>query len=139
VLDDHDESVVTRGHLRRLLRGLPDLQILVTSRRPVDTQEGVTFPLPPLAVRTPELDGDPEAVELVSSVVPQRQRISRVLPNFAAGVGSRDDGGDYRMRHHGGRRYGGVYVRRRAAYSSGVGPGSRRVRHGRRRFGGHRR
>jgi transcriptional regulator with XRE-family HTH domain len=82
VLDDHDRSSVTKDHLRRLLRSVPDLQILVTSRQPVDQHEGVTFPLAPLAVPAPDLDDDLEVVLKVPSVMLLNQRIRRVRPDF---------------------------------------------------------
>ena len=90
VLDTCEHVVGAAGALvGRLLRDAPDVRVLATSRRPLNVNGEIAWPVPPLALASP--GGSVESLRAFPAIELFVERAEAVQPDFALTADNADD------------------------------------------------
>jgi predicted ATPase/DNA-binding CsgD family transcriptional regulator len=82
LLDNFEHVVSAAPQVVELLRGCPELKLLVTSRAPLHVRSEQEFPVPPLALPDPRRLPDSKALLQYGATALFLQRAQAVMPNF---------------------------------------------------------
>ncbi|MDQ3871561.1 MAG: hypothetical protein M3301_08115, partial [Chloroflexota bacterium] len=83
VIDNFEQLIPSAGFLAELLRGAPNVRMLVTSRAVLGVAGEHVFRVPPMALPDPGHTGSPEDVSRFEAVSLFVQRATAVRPGFA--------------------------------------------------------